>query len=133
MEKSHFKQAELWLVGARYISAKENEDSEKYSIAIAMLVHAILKANDALTTKFLNKTAKKHDNAKDLFDEMIRKNNINAEYAHYKSTIQEAINNKAKAEYKIAFFSKRIYEDLERKAEKFLGMVEKIVNKEGKN
>lgn len=124
MEKSHFEQAKLWLLGAKYIVARENEGSDKYSVATAMLVHAILKANDALTTKFLKKTAKKHDDAKDLFDDMIKNKDINAQYASYKSTIQEAINNKSKAEYKVSFFSKKSYTDFERKAEKFLQMVE---------
>ena len=125
MEKSHFKQAKLWLEGAKHISIRESEESEKYSVATAMLVHAILKANDALTTKFLKKTARKHDDAKELFDEMIKKNNIKAEYANYKSIIQEAINNKSKAEYKVSFFSKNVYIDFERKAEKFLEMVKR--------
>ena len=54
---------------------------------------------------------------------MIKKQFISAEYANYSQTIQDAINNKSKAEYKVSFFSKKSYEDLERKGEKFLEMV----------
>ena len=127
MEKSHFEQARLWLAAAEYIANRDQEGSDKYSVATAMLIHAILKANDSLTTKFLQRTARKHDEAIKFFDEIVKKNDISTEYAHFKSTIQEAINNKSKAEYKVSFFSKASSEDLERKAEKFLGMVEKIV------
>ena len=59
MEKSHFEQARLWLVGAKDIANNESEGSDKYSVATAMVIHAILKANDALTTKLLEKTPKK--------------------------------------------------------------------------
>lgn len=121
MEKSHFEQAKLWLAGARHIANLEQEGSEKYSVATAMLVHAIMKANDALNTRFLQKTARKHDEVIKLFDEMIRGRKIGEKYASYKSIIQEAINNKSKAEYKVSFFSKSSYIDLERKA-KFLDM-----------
>jgi len=125
MEKSHFEQARLWLVAAKHIANISQDSSDKYSVATAMLVHAVLKANDAITTMFLQKTARKHDEAKKLFDEMIKDKRIEAEYAHYRAIIEEAIRNKAKAEYKIAFFSKKSYEDLERKAEKFLEMARK--------
>lgn len=127
MEKSHFEQAKLWLAAAKYVVSLSPENSDKYSVAIAMLVHTILKANDALTTRFLERTAKKHDEGIELFSNMIKKGNINAEYADYKAIIQEAINNKSKAEYKVSFFSKNVYIDFERKAEKFLKMVEKTI------
>lgn len=127
MEKSHFEQAKLWLQGAKYIANTEGEGADKYSVATAMLVHAILKANDALTTKILGKTAKRHDDAKDLFDEIIKGRKIGEEYASYRLIIQEAINNKSKAEYKVSFFSKNSYTDLERKAEKFVKMVEEYI------
>ena len=116
MEKSHFEQAKVWLEGAKYIALKKEEHADKYSVAVAMLVHAILKANDAITTKYLAKTAKKHDEAKTLFSELIKENRIAAHYANYAQIIQEAINCKAKAEYKVSFFSKKSFEDLESKA-----------------
>ena len=127
MEKSHFEQAKLWLVAAKYIANLHQDSSDKYSVATAMLVRTILKANDALTAKFLQKTARKHDEAIKFFDEIIKEKHIEAEYAHYNQTIQEAISNKSKAEYKVSFFSKNSYTDLERKAEKFLEMAEKHI------
>ena len=127
MEKSHFEQARLWLIAAKYIANINQESSDKYSVATAMLVHAILKANDALTTKFLQKTARKHDEARKFFNEMIEEKRLEAQYAHYDQVIQDAIRNKSKAEYKVSFFSKNSYEDFARKAEKFVEMVDKTI------
>ena len=127
MEKSHFNQAKLWLEGARYIANYESEDRDKYSVGVAMIVHSVIKANDALTFKFLNTTARRHDDARRLFEDLVRRNYIKSEFSSYKDIIQEAINNKANAEYRISFFSKNDFENFKRKAEKFLKMVNEIV------
>lgn len=127
MEKSHFEQAKLWLEGAKYIANFSSEDKSKYAVAVAMAIHSVIKANDALTFKFMNITAKRHDDARRLFEDLIKKNFVKAEYANYKNIIQDAITNKAKAEYRGAFFSKNDFEDMKKKAEKFLKMAEEIV------
>ncbi len=123
MEKHHFEQAKLWLEGAKFIGTRELEDKNKYSVAVAMLIHSIIKGNDALTLKFLNTTARRHDEARKLFEEVVKRNFIKSEYSNYKDILQDAINNKAKAEYRLAFFSKHDFEDMFRKSEKFLKMV----------
>tara|TARA_Y100000310_G_scaffold269548_1_gene282831 strand:+ start:6676 stop:7059 length:384 start_codon:yes stop_codon:yes gene_type:complete len=127
MEKIHFKQAEYWLKGSQQIAQMPGDEKEKYAVAVAMCVHAIIKANDALTYKYLNLTAKRHDDARRHFEDLIKKNIIKSEYANYKNYIQDAISNKAKAEYRGSFFSKRDYEDLRRKAEKFIKMAKEYV------
>ncbi len=181
MEKNHFEQAKLWLNGAHYIASLAIDNNNKYAVAIAMSVHAIIKANDAskmgladrgsetscmlaslaaspflsvlknmpltiptlwtlstdqidrwyifdtLTFKFMAVTAKRHDDARRLFEDLIKKNFVKPIYADYKNIIQDAITNKAKAEYRGAYFSKADFEDLRRKAEKFIKMAEEIV------
>lgn len=128
MEKSHFEQANLWLEGAKYISDYDSEGKDKYVVAVAMAIHAIIKANDALTFKFTGNTARRHDDARRLFEDLIKKNFVKSKYSNYKQIIQEAINNKAKAEYRAAFFSKNDFESMKRKAEKFLRMAEEIIH-----
>lgn len=127
MEKSHFEQAKLWWEGAKYVANYGSEDRDKYSVAVAMLIHAVIKANDVLTFKFLNITARRHDDARRLFEDLIKKNFVKAEYADYKNIIQEAINNKAKAEYRAGFFSKNDFENMKRKVVKFIRMVEEVI------
>jgi len=127
MEKHHFEQAKYWLEGAKHVVNKTSDDRDKYSVGISMTIHAIIKANDALTFKFMNITARRHDDARRLFEDLIKKNFIKAEYSNYKQIIQEAINNKAKADYRGAFFSKKDFEDMFRKAQKFITMVKEVV------
>ncbi len=127
MEKHHFKQAKFWLEGARYCSTLSSEDSEKYTVAVAMAIHGIIKANDALCVKFLDRIAKRHDEARTLFEQLIKENKVNAVYASYKNIIQDAISNKAKAEYRVAYFSKNDAEEMIRKAEKFIKMTGDII------
>ena len=126
MEKVHFEQAKVWLESARY-TASNSDSKDKYSVAIAMLIHAVIKANDALTLKFLNTVSKRHDDARKLFEDLIKRNLIKAEYSSYSQIIQEAINNKAKAEYRGISFSKNDFEQMQRKSEKFIKMVEEIL------
>ncbi len=127
MEKHHFKQAKFWLEGARYCSTIPSEDSEKYTVAVAMAIHGIIKANDSLSMKFLNRIARRHDEARILFEQLIKDNKVNAMYASYKNIIQDAISNKAKAEYRVAYFSKNNAEEMIRKAEKFIRMAERVI------
>jgi len=127
MEKHHFEQAKIWLKASRRTADDPLEGDDKYAVAAAMTIHAVLKSNDALTYKFLQQTAKKHDDAKILFEQLIRKNQVSAKYSNYNQIIQDAINNKAKAEYRGTYFSKNDFDDMHRKAEKFLKMAEEII------
>ncbi|MBI3035632.1 HEPN domain-containing protein [Candidatus Woesearchaeota archaeon] len=127
MEKNHFEQAKFWLEGAKHTANLDSEDKNKYSVAISMAIHSIIKANDALIYKFMNITAKRHDDARRLFEDLIKKNFIKNQYSHYSEIIQDAINNKAKADYRGAFFSKKDWEEMLRKAEKFLNMVKEAI------
>lgn len=125
MEKSHFEQALLWLKAAEDIGKMENK--EAFAVGVAMAIHAIIKANDALTMKFIGITARRHDEARKLFEDLIKKGSVPAQFAGYNNIIQDAINQKARAEYRVSYFSKSDYEEMKRKAEKFIGMVKGIV------
>ncbi|MBI2545915.1 HEPN domain-containing protein [Candidatus Woesearchaeota archaeon] len=126
MEKTHFEQAKLWLEAAKHI-ASLGEDRNRNTVAVAMAIHAVIKANDALTFKFLNTTARRHDDARRLFEDLIKKNCIKAQYSSYKQIVQDAINNKAKADYRGAYFSKKDFEIMRKDAEEFLKMVEETL------
>lgn len=127
MEKVHYSQAQFWLKAAKNTLEDSSSSSEKYAVCVAQTIHAIIKANDALTSKYLNQVAQRHDEARRLFEELIRRNLIKSEYSHYKDIIQEAITQKARAEYRAAFFSKSDAENMIRKAEKFLKAVGEII------
>ena len=126
MEKNHLEQARLWLEASKYIS-NSNASKERYVVSTALAIHAIIKANDALTFKFLNITARRHDDARRLFEDLIKKNFIKSEYANYRHIIQDAITNKSRVEYRITYFSKKDADSMIGKAEKFIKMVESII------
>ena len=125
MEKIHFEQSKVWLAAADYVTAIEN--TQKYAVAVSMLVHAIIKANDALIFKFTGTIPKRHDDARRLFEDLIKKNFIPSDYTKLKQTIQDAIDNKTKAEYRGGYFSKSDYDSLARKAKNFIDSAGKII------
>lgn len=71
------------------------------------------------------KMAKNNNKNEDIGEEKLKINLISFCIRHfndYKQIIQDAINNKAKAEYRGGFFSKSDFESMKRDAEKFMKM-----------
>ncbi len=122
MEVRFLEEAQLWLRAAIYITESAGDAAARHAVGVAMAVHAILKANDALTLRFLSTTARRHDDARRLFEEMVRAHHIRPAYADSSNLIQDAINDKARAEYRGGVFSKRDSDRLLAKAERFLAM-----------
>ncbi|MEW6069553.1 MAG: hypothetical protein AB1485_02965 [Candidatus Thermoplasmatota archaeon] len=116
------KEAEFWLESAKNLLKKEIPEKEKYTVVVAQAIHSIIRANDALTQKFLGKTAIKHDEAPELFLELVRTNKIPAKYADLRKTVLiPAIKTKSKANYKGLEVSKA-------GAENWLGLAEKFLS-----
>lgn len=118
---SDIREAEFWLESARSLLNSPYEDSEKYTVAVAQAIHSIIKANDALTMKFLGKRAIKHQDAIGLFLQLVTGNKIPAKFSDLRKTVLEpAIQTKSKADYKGLRSSKSDAEKWIRLAEKFL-------------
>ena len=125
MIPDHLEQAKLWLSAAKYVFGLQVETRNKYTVASALAIHAVIKANDSLTKRFLGRLAKRHEDAPALFLELIRRNYLPSEEAHHRDTLAEAIREKSAADYRAEFFSKHDADSLIRKVEKFVEMVEK--------
>lgn len=121
----HLEQAKLWLSAAKYVFGLQAETRNKYTVTSALAIHAVIKANDSLTTRFLGRVAKRHEDAPALFIELIRRNYLPSEEARHRDTLAEAIREKSAADYHAEFFSKQDAESLIRKVEKFVEMAEK--------
>ena len=118
------REAEFWLESAKNLFKKDISDREKYTVVVAQLVHSIIRANDALTQKFLGKTAIRHDEAMGLFLELARANKIPAKYSDLRKTVLiPAIKIKSKVDYHGFDISKNETEKWIVLAERFLDAV----------
>lgn len=122
------KEAEAWLESANHLLKLERLGDERYTVMVAQAIHSIIRANDALTIKFLGKRALRHDDAPKLFLELVRENKIQAQYANLrKSVLFPAIQLKSKADYKGIITSKRDATNWISKAERFLRSVKECL------
>jgi hypothetical protein len=92
---NHLEQAKLWLSAAEHVFGLRVETRNKYTVASALAIHAAIKANDSLTTRFLGHVAKRHEDAPELFLELIRRNYLPSEEARHRDTLAEAIMEKS--------------------------------------
>ncbi len=123
------KEAEFWLDGAKTLLNSEAKDAEKYTVVVSQSVHSIIRANDALTTRLLNKRAVKHDDASELFLDMIRRRMIPEKFSDLRMTIViPAIQIKSKVDYKGAYSGKSDAERWIRNAEKFLSAAKECLS-----
>jgi len=122
------KEAEFWLKSAKDLFDSNKPNSEKYTVVTAQVIHSIIKANDALTLKFLRKRAIRHDDAPQLFLDLIKFNKIPPKFADLRKTvIIPAINTKSRADYKGIEVSRTEAERWIRMGEKFLKSVKECV------
>lgn len=123
--QDHLEQAKLWLSAAKYVFGLQVETRNKYTVTSALAIHAVIKANDSLTVRFLGHVAKRHEDAPTLFLELVRRKYLPSEEARHRDTLAEAIREKSAADYYAEFFSKQGAESLIRKVEEFVEMAER--------
>jgi uncharacterized protein (UPF0332 family) len=123
-------EAEFWLRSAKELFSADEQIPEKYTVVVAQCIHSIIRANDALTLKFLGKRAVKHKEAIDLFLDLIKFNKIPSKFADLRKVIlQPAIETKSKVDYKGLFVSKAEAERWIRLSEKFLNCTKECLKK----
>lgn len=84
---SEINEAKAWLEGAKMIFDRDELGKERYTVITAMCVHAIIRANDSLTIKYLKKKAFRHDEAPELFSILIKEGIISPNMAYLKKEI----------------------------------------------
>lgn len=82
------EEAEYWLKSAEELLWDKDTSPSKYTVVTAMCVHSIIRANDALTNKFLFETAKRHEDTPRLFLKLISLGKIDKKY---KSLVLEVL------------------------------------------
>ena len=59
------EEAGAWIAGAEALLNRASDTD--YTVAVAMCVHAIIRANDALTNRYLFRTSHRHEEAPEFF------------------------------------------------------------------
>jgi uncharacterized protein (UPF0332 family) len=116
MERA-IKEAESWLEGAKRIA-----EAGDCNVACAMAIHSIIRANDALTLRFLGKTATRHDDAHILFGKLVRQGKLPEKEVKSQLIVAHAMQEKSGAEYGKGKFSRTQMGEFIEDAERFLGM-----------
>ena len=126
MEKRALREAECWLKCAER-SLEISEYKERFTVAVAQAIHSLIRANDALTLKYLRRRAARHEQAITLFQELIRQNKIPPEESKVGDILVKAIYEKSDYDYRGEYASKADAEKWIYEAKKFLVMARKYV------
>jgi len=121
------KEAEGWLVSAKDKLIQAREDEVLANVVCAQAIHAIIRANDALTLKFLKVKTTRHDDATVLFVKMIKSKNIADSDTRFKEVLARIVRDKSGADYGKKQFSLEEAEAYVNDAEEFVNMAIKYV------
>lgn len=100
----------------------------RYTVVAAQCVHALIKANDALTLRFLRRRSTRHEDAALLFGEILRQRKVPAGYADLREILVRAMSEKSEYDYKGAEVSRDSAERWIRRTERFLRAVQEILD-----
>lgn len=94
------EEAEAWLEAARFTLGNTGQGRARFTVAAALSIHALIKANDAITMRFLGRRSTRHEDAAVLFGALIRQNKIDPKFAPLRSLLTRAIATKSDYDYK---------------------------------
>ncbi|MDO8339297.1 MAG: hypothetical protein Q7T16_01425 [Candidatus Burarchaeum sp.] len=93
------------------------------SVACAEAIHAIIRANDALTIHFLNRKATRHDDMPFLFLDLLRQGKLEKTHEHFHSLLSRALHAKSGADYGRQMFTLQDADYFVKGAREFLDVV----------
>jgi len=120
-------EAESWLVSAKDKLALAESDESAANVCCALSVHAIIRANDSLTLKFMNVKGTRHDDAPALFSKMLQQGKLAAENSRFLRLIQRAMSDKSGADYGKRSFGYEETKAYVEDAEEFVSVVKRLV------
>lgn len=107
-------EAMSWLISAQDKLHLAEEDESAATVCCSLAIHAIIRANDALTLKHLAVKSTRHEDAPTLFSKLIKQGKLPARDRDYQILLARAISDKSGADYGKATFT---YEDAKRYVE----------------
>jgi len=125
---SDLEEAEAWLSSSENLLESKELGRARFTVAVGQAIHAMIKANDALTMKFLKRRSSRHEDALKLFKELIAQNKIPAKYAKLREALGDAVADKSDFDYKGKEVGKDEAERRIRNARQFLSAVREILS-----
>lgn len=123
--KRALAEAEAWLEGAKKMLKESGEWSA--NVCCAQAIHGIIRANDALSLKFLGRKSTRHDDLPFLFLKMLKQNKIKSEERKFEPLLVKAMVSKSGADYGKSEFNRRDAELFVKQAEDFIEMVREYI------
>ncbi|MFH0927537.1 MAG: HEPN domain-containing protein [Candidatus Micrarchaeota archaeon] len=92
-------EAEEWMQSAEDKLPRAKADYRAASVCCAAAIHAIIRANDAITLKFDQKKVTRHDDASGLFSKLVKQNKLLEEDGRFIVLLQKSAMHKSGADY----------------------------------
>ncbi len=115
------KEAEGWLASAREKLSEAKDEPALANVCCALAIHAIIRANDALSLRYLGIKATRHDDVVNVFSKLLR-NNLPKGDGRFKDLISKVPRDKSGADYGKKEFGYGEAEGYVENAEEFVGM-----------
>lgn len=93
-------EAEMWLATARLAFDMEGGSRARYTVVVAQCIHAMIRANDALTQRYLGRRSTRHEDAALLFGELLRQHKVLPKHAALRRLLVRAVSEKSEYDYK---------------------------------
>ena len=119
---SAMREAEGWLASAKHSLVEAQSDDVLASVCSAQAIHALIRANDALTMKLLGRKSTRHEDAPALFADLLREGKLPATEMRFRRLLARAMRDKSGADYGRKRFSPRDAEEYVSEAEMFIAM-----------
>jgi len=125
---SDLEEADAWYESA-IATFKSGRGREKFTVAVAQAIHALIRANDALTVKYLGKRSTRHEEASALFGDLIKRNKIDPKFSNLRRLLSKAAAEKSDFDYKGVEVGHATAARWLREVEGFLRAVHEILGK----
>ncbi len=121
------REAESWLHSAKEGLAEAEDDQAVTNVCCAQAIHALIRANDALSIKFLGHKSTRHDDAAIVFAKLLREGKMPAGTERFKNLISGAMRDKSGADYGKSSFAHEDARDYVEQTEQFIAMAKDVL------
>lgn len=114
------REAEGWLESATEKLGEARDEPAMANVCCALAIHAIIRANDALSLKFLGLKGTRHDDLAAVFSKMLREGKLPESDGRFRDVLAKAAADKSGADYGKKEFSYWEAEEYVEDAEEFV-------------